>query len=148
MNFVKLHNLGTINWAHPNQFGLTWNLKLTIFQTKFISDQENRKKFIKQEHSAFIVVYLIIFILCYIEPGQLVPLILLNFWNDIIQVSQHLSMLYVSQMFLKIAWIPNNYKFYLPNFLKFCDKISPKLLRPTQCLEKFLEILECFTLKK
>ena len=27
-------------------------------------------------------------------------------------------------VFLKIAGKPNNYQFYLPNFLKFCDNIS------------------------
>ena len=45
-------------------------------------------------------------------------------------------------VFLKIAGKPNNYQFYLPNFLKFCDNISSKLLRPSKFLEKFLEILE------
>ena len=40
----------------------------------------------------------------------------------------------------------NNYRFYLPNFLKFCDNISHKLLRPSQFLEKFMEILEWSTL--
>ena len=44
--------------------------------------------------------------------------------------------------FLKIAGKLNNYQLYLPNFLKFCDIISHKLLRPSQCLEKFMEILE------
>ena len=39
--------------------------------------------------------------------------------------------------FLKIAGKPNNYQFYLPNFLKFCDNISHKLLRPTKFLGKF-----------
>ena len=51
-------------------------------------------------------------------------------------------------VFLKIAGKPNNYQFYLTNFLKFCDNISHKLLRPTQFLEKFLEILEWSTLRK
>ena len=37
---------------------------------------------------------------------------------------------------------------YLPNFLKFCDNISHKLLRPTQSLVKVLEIRELFTLQK
>ena len=32
--------------------------------------------------------------------------------------------------------MPEN-QFYLPNFLKFCDNISHKLLRPTQFLGKF-----------
>ena len=31
-------------------------------------------------------------------------------------------------VFLKIAGKPNNCQFYLPNFLKFCDNISHKLL--------------------
>ena len=39
--------------------------------------------------------------------------------------------------FLKIAGKPNNFQFYLPNFLKFCDNISHKLLRPSQFLEIF-----------
>ena len=38
--------------------------------------------------------------------------------------------------FLKIVRKPNNYQFYLANFLKFCDNILHKLLRPTQFLEK------------
>ena len=33
------------------------------------------------------------------------------------------------------------------NFLKFCDNISHKLLRPSQLLEKFMEILEWSTLQ-
>ena len=33
--------------------------------------------------------------------------------------------------FLKIAGKPNNYQFYLPNFLKFCENILNKLLRPS-----------------
>ena len=55
-------------------------------------------------------------------------------------VSQSLSMLLVPQMFFKNCW------FYLPNFLKFCDNISHKLLRTSQLLEKIMEILECSTL--
>ena len=50
--------------------------------------------------------------------------------------------------FLKIIGNPNNYQFYLPNFLKFCDNISHKLLRPSKFLEKFMEILEWPTLQK
>ena len=42
-------------------------------------------------------------------------------------------------MFFKIGRKPKNYQFYLPNFLKFCDNISHKLLRPTQFLQKFLQ---------
>ena len=42
----------------------------------------------------------------------------------------------------------NNYRFYLPDFLKFCDNISHKLLRPSQFLEKFLEIPEWSSLQK
>ena len=38
--------------------------------------------------------------------------------------------------FFKIAWKSNNYQFYLTNFLKFCDNISHKLLRPSQFLKK------------
>ena len=57
-------------------------------------------------------------------------------------------MLHVLQIFLKIAEISNNYWFYLHNFLKFCDNNSHKLLRPCQILEKFMEILEWFTLQK
>ena len=38
--------------------------------------------------------------------------------------------------FLKIAGKSNNCRFYLPNFLKFCDNISHKLLRPSQSIEK------------
>ena len=43
--------------------------------------------------------------------------------------------------FFKIVGKPNNYQFYLPNFLKFCDNISHKLLKTSKFLEKFLEIL-------
>ena len=50
--------------------------------------------------------------------------------------------------FLKIAGKSNNYQFYLPDFLKFCDNISHKLLRPSQFLEKFMKILEWSTLQK
>ena len=50
--------------------------------------------------------------------------------------------------FLKIGGKPNNYQTYLPNFLKFYDSISHKLLRPTQFLEKILETLEWSTLQK
>ena len=50
--------------------------------------------------------------------------------------------------FLKIAGKSNNYGFYLPNFLKFCDNISHKFLRLSQFLEKFMEILEWSTLQK
>ena len=67
-------------------------------------------------------------------------------WHN--SVSQHLSMLYVSQMFFKIAVKPNNYQFYLPNFFKFCDNISHKLLSPSQILGKFLPILVWSTLQK
>ena len=51
-------------------------------------------------------------------------------------------------MILKNAEKSNNYRLYLPNFLKFCDNIAHKLLRPSQFLEKFMELLEWFTLKK
>ena len=54
----------------------------------------------------------------------------------------------VPNVFLKTATKPKNYQFYLPNFLKFCDNISHKLLRPSQFLEKVLEILESFTLEQ
>ena len=50
--------------------------------------------------------------------------------------------------FEKIAGKLNNYRFYLPNFLKFCVNISHKLLRPSQFLEKFMEILEWSILQK
>ena len=51
-------------------------------------------------------------------------------------------------VFLKTATKPKNYQFYLPNFLRFCDNISHKLLRSSQFLEKVLEILESFTLEQ
>ena len=35
------------------------------------------------------------------------------------------------KVFLKIAGQPDNYQFYLPNFLNFCGNISQKLLRPS-----------------
>ena len=38
---------------------------------------------------------------------------------------------------LKIAGKSNNYQFYLPKFLTFCDNISYKLLRPSQSWKKF-----------
>ena len=52
------------------------------------------------------------------------------------------------KVFKKITEKSSNYQFYLPNFLKFCDNISHKLLRPSQFLEKFMEILECSSLQK
>ena len=39
-------------------------------------------------------------------------------------------------MFFKITGKSNTYQFYLPNFLKFCDNISHKLLKPSQFLKK------------
>ena len=48
--------------------------------------------------------------------------------------------------FLKIVGEPNNYQYYLWNFLKFCGNISHKLLTLNQFLEKFVEILELSTL--
>ena len=50
--------------------------------------------------------------------------------------------------FFKNCWKPDNYQFYLPNFLKFCDCISYKLLKTSQFKEKFLKILEWSTLQK
>ena len=51
-------------------------------------------------------------------------------------------------VFKKLPEKWNNYRFYLPNFLKFCDNISHKLLRPSQFLEKCMEILEWSTLQR
>ena len=67
--------------------------------------------------------------------------ILLNFWHNsgATTLTHAISALII---FLKISGKPNNYQFYLPNFLKFCHNISHKLLRPTQYLEKLPEILE------
>ena len=45
-------------------------------------------------------------------------------------------------VFLKITGKQNNYHFHLPKFLKICDNISQKLLRPSQFLEKFMEVPE------
>ena len=42
--------------------------------------------------------------------------------------------------FLEIAGKSNNYRFYLPNFLKFCDNISHNLLRPSQVLENYAKL--------
>ena len=98
VSFLKLHNLQSINWPRPDQLGLTWNSKLAIFEIKSIFEQQNRKN-IKQEHSAFIVAYFSIFIVSSKEWGLLDPSILLNLWTSIIQVSQHLSMLYVPKFF-------------------------------------------------
>ena len=50
--------------------------------------------------------------------------------------------------FLKIAEKPNNYQSYLANFRKFCDNISHKVFRPTQFLEKIMEVLEWSTFQK
>ena len=50
-------------------------------------------------------------------------------------------------MFFKLAGKPNDYEFYLPKFLKVCDNISHKLLRPIPFLEIFSEILEWSTLQ-
>ena len=55
---------------------------------------------------------------------------------------------YIPNDFLKIARKSNNYRFYLPSFLKFFDNISQKLLRPSQFLEKFVEIVEWSTFQK
>ena len=41
--------------------------------------------------------------------------------------------------FLKIAGKSNHYRFYLPNFFKFCDNISHKLLRLKSIPEKIYE---------
>ena len=38
--------------------------------------------------------------------------------------------------FKKIAGKSENYRFHLPNFLKFCDNISHKLLRPSNSWKK------------
>ena len=51
-------------------------------------------------------------------------------------------------VFLKITGKQNNYHFHLPKFLKICDNISQKLLRPSQFLEKFMEVPEWSTLLK
>ena len=72
----------------------------------------------------------------------------LNLWNRMIQVSQHLRMLYMSQIFFKNGCETNNYQLHLVNSLKFCDHISHKSLRPSQLPEKVLKILELFTLQK
>ena len=50
--------------------------------------------------------------------------------------------------FQKIAEKSNNYWFYLPNLLTFYDNISNKLLRPSQFLEKLIEILKWSILQK
>ena len=49
--------------------------------------------------------------------------------------------------FKKIAAKPNNYECNLPSFRKFCDNISYKVLRPSEFLEKVMEILELSTNK-
>ena len=41
--------------------------------------------------------------------------------------------------FLKIDGKPNKHQFDLLNFLKFCENISHKLLRPSQLQEKKIE---------
>ena len=55
---------------------------------------------------------------------------------------------YAPNVFLEITGKINNFRFDLPNFLKFRDNIPHKLLRPSQFLEKFIEILKCPTLQK
>ena len=50
--------------------------------------------------------------------------------------------------FLEIAGKPNNYQFCLSNFLKFCDNISHKLLRPRQFFNNVSEILGWSTFEK
>ena len=44
----------------------------------------------------------------------------------------HSSQFMCPKCFLKTAGKPNNYQFYLPNFIKFFDNISHKLLRNNQ----------------
>ena len=43
--------------------------------------------------------------------------------------------------FTEIAGKSNNYRFYLPNFLKFCDNTSDKLLRSSPFLENLWKFL-------
>ena len=49
-------------------------------------------------------------------------------------------MLRCPKCFIEIAGKSNNYRFYLPNFLKFCDNISHNLLRPSQVLENYAKL--------
>ena len=48
VNFLKLRHLQNISWPRPNQLGLTWNLKLTLFEIKLIFEQKSRKKYHKK----------------------------------------------------------------------------------------------------
>ena len=61
MDFLQLHNLQNINWPYPRQLGLTWNLKLTIFQTKVAFDHQNRKKIIKK-HTVLLFWHILVFV--------------------------------------------------------------------------------------
>ena len=52
------------------------------------------------------------------------------------------TVIYAKKCFFKIVGKPNSYQSYWPNFITFCDNISHKLLRPSQFLEKSMEILK------
>ena len=149
MNFLKLRNLQNIQWPQPNQLALTCNLKLTIFKIKLAFYQQYRKKIIKQEHSAFIVACFSIYILCVALNDVNWPAHSFQFmeWQNL-GIRNTKASYMCPKCFLKIFGKPNNYHFYFPNFLKFCNNISHKLLRPSHSLEKFLEILKWFALQK
>ena len=134
-----MHNLQKINWPSTNQLGLTCNLKLTILKIKVALHHQNRGLIIKQKHSAFIMVWLsVLHSMRLIGPTHSSQL---REWHkSCITTLKHA--ICAPNVFLKLAGKPNNYQFYLPNFLNFCANISHKLLRPSQCLGKILEILE------
>ena len=79
------------------------------FEIDYLPDKINfgsikkGEKAMKQEHFTLIATYFSIFIGLH-RMRLTDPPILFNLWNDIIQVSQHLNMLYVPQMFFKNCW--------------------------------------------
>ena len=95
---------------------------------KLAFDQENWKKNHKRAHFDF---------------SQFVE------WQNLFVECHNTQAYYMCpKYFLKIVGKSNNYRFYLANFLKFCENISHKLLRPSQFLEKIVEILELSALQK
>ena len=102
---------------------------------------KSEKNILKHEYSVFIAAYFSIFILCrmrLIGPTHFSSQFMEQHSSGVTTLKHAVCS---PNVFLKIAEKPNNYQFYLPNFLKFRDKISHKLLRATQFLKKFLEIL-------
>ena len=114
-----------------------------IFRIKSAFVQQNRKQIIKKEPSVFIVAYYsVLHRMVFIGQAHCSQFIECR--N--LCITKHAIV--TPNAFLKIAGKPNNCRFYLPNFFKFCNNISHILLNPSQFLEKCMEIWEWFNLKK